>query len=832
MAKKYPEDIQKLLCEVVEHFDKEDRAVRDRQIRTWRRLKLIWEGFQRAWYSETAHDWRIWDIDMNLGEDTEQSYYDKPINVFRAYLESIIAALSVTVPPVKCYPDDADSPLDLSTAKAGDKIAQLVYRHNNVNLLWLHALFIYCTEGMVACYNYPKEDEAFGTYEKEHYEDKEYYNQTTNCPNCGMQMDQQTIDPEKNPEQVNPQLQQQQPPQQTQEDKEAQVDEITDPILNEFMPENVDVLNAALKMDDEQDICPNCMQVIVPYIQQQKFIVPKLVGVTQEPKTRMCLEAYGGLYVKIPNYAKNQEGCPYLIFNYETHYALAIERYVHLHSKLTADKVKASTGPKDPYEQWGRLNPQYQGEYPMNTVTIRNAWLRPACFNILPDKDNIERLKKYFPNGAKVVMVNDDYGEACPESLDDCWTIVNNPLSDYVHYDPLGLLLVSVQEITNDIISLTLQTIEHGIGQTFADPGVLDFNAYRQLEATPGGVYEATAKSGKSIGDGFYEMKTATLSPEVMPFATNIQNLAQLVSGALPSLFGGALEGSETASQYSMSRSQALQRLQNTWKMFCCWWKEIFGKTIPMFIKEIKDDERDVQRTKDGNFINVFIRKAEMEGRIGRVELEANENLPMTWSQIKDITMQLLGNQNPEVLAILGDPENLPVVREAIGLTDFYVPDEDQRELQYEEIKQLLNSTPQPNPQFMQMQQQAQLNPRVALDPQFQQQMQSVPQENPSVEIDPDYDNHQVHFRIVQKWATSEAGQQAKIDNPDGRRNVLLHGKLHLQQIQQQQMQQMQAQQQQQKPDKSRNVPPRKATEKERQPEAPITGEGNVQTIQ
>src|SRR5215472_4441877 len=166
---------------VLEHFDKEDRAVRERQIRTWRRLKLFWEGFQKAWYSEVAHDWRIWDETTAEG-DTDQSYYDKPINVFRAYLESIIAALSITIPPLKCFPDDADDALDLSTAKAGDKIAELVYRHNDVSLLWLHALFIFCTEGMVACHTYSHKDENYGTWQKKEYEDTDEVHQLTSCP--------------------------------------------------------------------------------------------------------------------------------------------------------------------------------------------------------------------------------------------------------------------------------------------------------------------------------------------------------------------------------------------------------------------------------------------------------------------------------------------------------------------------------------------------------------------------------------------------------------------------------------------------------------------------
>ena len=771
------DDIQRLLVEVVNHFDKEDIAVRNRQIRTWRRLKLFWEGFQKAWYSEVAHDWRIWDEAQS--DDTDQSYYDKPVNVFRAYLESIIAALSVTVPPIKCFPDDADNPLDLSTARAGDKIAELVYRHNDVPLLWLHALFIFCTEGMVACYGYPKEDEEYGTYEKREYKDDEETHQVTKCPECGFTIDDQQMTPEM--QAIHTKLEQEE---------------------DEFMPgdtpDDIKIHDFIENHPEDEELCPSCLAMITPILSQENLIVTRLVGITHEPKTRICLEAYGGLYVKVANYAKKQLDTPYLIWAYETHYSNAIEKYDHLHGKKfqeVAQKIKSSTGPRDPYEQWGRLSPQYQGEYPMNTVTIRNAWLRPSAFNILSDIEEVRKLKKLYPNGAKVVLVNEEFAEAENEALDDCWTLTSNPLSDFIHHDPLGLLLVSIQEITNDLISLIIQTIEHGIGQTFADPAVLNFNAYRQMESVPGGIYEAVPKTGKSVKDAFHEIKTATLSPEVMPFAQNIQSLAQLVSGALPSLFGGAIEGSETASQYSMSRAQALQRLQNVWKMFTIWWKQIFGKVIPMYIEEVQEDERDVQRKSDGSFINIFIRKAELEGKIGRVELEANENLPLTWSQQKDVLMQLLQAANPQILEILGAPENLPIIREAIGLTDFYIPGTEDVEKTYDDIKLLLNSAPLPTGDP--------LNP-----------------EQPSVEIDPIYDNHNIAFEIVRKWVVSEAGRQSKQDNPEGYRNILLYGNAHRQAAAMLAASQSQPE--------NGAAPGEKPNPKDK--EAPITGEENVQT--
>src|SRR4029453_4786596 len=98
-------------------------------------------------------------------------------------------------------------------------------------------------------------------------------------------------------------------------------------------------------------------------------------------------------------YARNQANTPYLIYAYETHYSNAIERYAHLHSeKKLREKIRSATGPRDPYEEWGRLSPQYQGEYPQNIVTVRNCWLRLSAFNILSDMEEVNKLKKKFPN--------------------------------------------------------------------------------------------------------------------------------------------------------------------------------------------------------------------------------------------------------------------------------------------------------------------------------------------------------------------------------------------------------------------------------------------------
>jgi hypothetical protein len=754
MEKELKDETKKCLKQIVDHFDDEDRGVRDRQIRQWRKLKLLWENVQHTYYSEVAHDWRIPESER-VGQDTDQAYYDKPVNIFRAYLESIIAALSVTVPPVTCYPDDADNPMDVVTAKAGDKIAELVFKHNNVPLLWVHALFVYCTEGMTAMYVYPKESEEYGMYEDKKYEEIQEDHEILTCPFCQSEMSDEVVNAiPQDPEEA----------------------EIAAKLWDEKRQDEFDPEAPIF----EHELCETCGRQVIPQKSQQSFTVTRLVGVTKHPKSRICMEVYGGLFVKVPVWARNQKECSYLIYSYETHYANVLEQYPDL-----KDKIKDSgSAHYDLYEQWGRTSPQYLGEHPIHNVTVRNCWIRPSAYHILGDEDEIKDLKKLYPDGVKICVIDDHVVAAENQAMDDHWTLTYNPLSDYIHSDPIGMLLTSVQEITNDLVSLTLQTIEHGIPQTFADPKVLNFNSYRNSEVIPGGIYPATPKSGRPLSEGFYEVKTATLSQEVLPFAQKVQEIGQMVSGALPSLFGGQMSGSRTASEYSMSKNQALQRLQTTWKMLSHWWKDIFGKVIPMYIKEVKDDEKQVKKDEFGNFINVFVRKAELEGKIGSIELEANENLPITWNQQKDSVMEIFKMNNEMLMSTLMTPENIPFLKRAIGLDDYVIPGEDDRQKQYEEIQQLVNSEPIQQPPDPMMEQQAMMMG----------QPPPPPTEVPSVEADMEVDNHELEADICRRWLVSDAGRLCKLENPNGYKNVLLHMKMHKDIIFQKQMEEAQAQ--------------------------------------
>jgi len=735
------EEQERAICALIEDFEAEDEAVRQRQIRTWKKMEFYWAGFQQIWWDDVAHDWRIYGSGGAEDNDDQSSYYDKNINVFRAYLETIISALSETVPPVKCLPDNGEDTNDVLTAQNGTRIAELVYNHIDAPLLWMRALWIHSLQGMVAAYNYTDEDKEYGEVSQPKYEDTEEEVEGKTCPNCGMELA---------PDQI------------------AQSNQLAELERNEYDPGDDDiVLHSAL--NSGKILCPQCMIEVDPEISHNKVIITRITGSKMQAKARQCIEVNGGLFVKIPNWARNQKEMPYLGYMFETHTSNVIAKYPELRDKfneIASKAIASDTEGNQSYERWGRISPQYRGELPTNTPTEKHWWLRNSAFNSVRDDRLSKSLQKKFPDGCYAIKVNDHFVKACNESLDDHWTITVNPESNYVHYDPLAILVTSVQEITSDLVSLELQCIEHSVPITFADPRFVNFTQYANNEIKPGALVPTKhIPGGKGISDGFHTLQTATVSPELSPFGAKINEMGQFVSGALPSVFGGAQpNSSRTASQYAMSRQQALQRLRITWKMLNFWWKNIFGKVIPAYMKDMLEDERLVTEKGDNSFETIVIKKAQMEGKIGSIKLEAPEGLPITMEQVADRVMELLGTGNEEIIAALGAPENLPIMRETFGLSNFYIPGEDDRDKQFEEIALLLNSGPLQTPP----------NP-----------MSPQGGEQPSIMPEMMVDNHKIEAEICRAWLVGAHGRQAKVDNPPGYKNILLHMLVHIQMGQQ-----------------------------------------------
>jgi len=285
----------------------------------------------------------------------------------------------------------------------------------------------------------------------------------------------------------------------------------------------------------------------------------------------------------------------------------------------------------------------------------------------------------------------------------------------------------------------------------------------------------------------FHTVKTASLSREVDSFSDKITQGSQFVSGAFPSIFGGTLQGgSGTYKEYESSRNQALQRLSLIWKMVNVWWKDTIFKSCKEYARNLQTDQAYVKRTGE-SFINVWIRKAEMQGKVGDVEAESSDQFPVSEQNRRDLILGLLTNASPIISQFFGQviahPENIGMVSRLLGFGQLYIPGDDQRNKQLVENLRLMTSEPVPTGQI-QMDEAGQ--PILDENGQPQQvMMTSIPIE----EVDDD----NIHIEITKAFMVSDPGQYLKETSPAGYQNLMLHLQMHQQRqamIAQQQMQQ------------------------------------------
>jgi predicted RNA-binding Zn-ribbon protein involved in translation (DUF1610 family) len=687
------------ILKIIEEFERNDESVRHRNSMKWKKHLHYWNSLQYLFESEIAHDWVSAEGLRNDPEnDIDISQYAKIVNVYKANGEIIIGALTPNVPKVRYYPKDADDPDDVTTSKAYSKISELIQRQNKAQIILMKAVFILYNQGMVAAYNENKRDPRFGEESEDIYDDITVWDREHNCPNCGAPINSTT-----------------------------HADGETGQIIDTMQ-------------------CPNCGYTGPADFEDQQRTQQVYAGTKKRPKNRECIEIYGPLNVKVPMWAKDQQSCHLLI--------LETEESIYELRSIYPEYEKDIQGQDLTEDRESRIPSNYAGDFPRDLSTVKRVWLRPKSYYYWgSDTEEFQALSKFAEGLYAVIINNDLIVEAIGDKLDDHWTISEHPLAETLHAEPMGTVMVPMQDITNELANLSLETIEFGISEVFADSKVLDFDQYEKQEVKPGQITPATAPAGMALSNGFYEIRPATMPEGIEFFSNRVESMTQFVMGTYPSVFGGALaEGGGTAREYEMSKSSALQRLTTTWNILQYWWADLMGKSVKSYAENMRGDENFV-KSQGSNFLNVWVRKVEMSGSIGEIMPEVSETLPVSWTQKRDVILNLMNMKDPRIGDILAHPENASLVASTIGVAELYIPGDDDRNKQLKEISDLLMAEPIMGP----------MGP-----------VSSVP-------ITPELDNHAVEAEVCKGWLKSEVGLEMK--GTPGYMNVLAHLKEHLMQL-------------------------------------------------
>lgn len=685
--------IEKALSDLFDKAEKEDETLRYRLIQIWKRNDYYFNNIQNIFFDAEARDYRT--IDNAIQSMVELGNLDdiKTINIYRAFAESIISALSVQPPNVNFNPDDADDPEDLETAEAYSKIEELIKRHNHAPLMLIKALTTLYNQGVIAAHNYYKTDPSYGTYRvPKTIVRKENTYVDAKCPQCG-------------------------------------------DIIDSHLP--VPQMNEMGQMPSTDIQCPQCGFHGPAEMNPQVEYIDEVSEYSDNPKGRSGFDIFGPTYVKMPLYARRQEHLGYLILRLEDNVA----KFRAVYDDPT---IQSGGGDTYKYERWGRIPPEYYGTLPVDIATARYAWFRPWYYYTLEDEDLIEALKSRFPKGVKATKIENDVLEYEEAELDDEWTVSFDPRANFIHAEPHGNAVIPIQDAKNDIFNLGLQSIEYGIPETFANPKTLNFQKYNQTRSTPGMVTPALPPGpDKSLADGFYSVKTATLSNEYIEFDSGIDRLGQFISAAMPSIWGGvAKAGETTATESSDTKATALQRLQILWNIVSVFWAQMMAKCVADFAKNMKEDERFTKK-ENGSFINVWIEKSSLNGKIGDVEPEINGQIPQSWAQKKEFIMGLINMavNSPQLTAILMHPSNVEIIKLSTGMPDFYVPGEYDRNKQWSEYYILSNGG--------------------------------------QVSVDIDVDDHQVHQQVLKNILVSPVGLMLYRTNAKAYQSCIMHYREH-----------------------------------------------------
>lgn len=680
-----PEEVEKALRTIYDLCEKEDEELRLRYLAGWRQLQLYAKGIFDLFWDESARDWRSFSNEDNE-DDTNQ--YNRNINIFRGHMESVVAALSVKVPGTEFYPDDADDPQDIATAKALGDVVKLVQKHNKSPLLLIKSLYLLWTQGTVCAYNYHRTDPKFGSVSVPQKEEEEVNRYKVYCSECGTML--------------------------------GDVAE-TKPV--------------------EPLHCEYCGKTEVPESVDYTETIERITGYSSQPKGREAFDFWGPINVKIPFWAKKQEDIGYLLFKNESHYAMLKNQFPE-----NADDIRTGNPSMDAYERYCRLLPEYAGNIPNQLDTIATLWIRPWMYWCIEDKVVRDQLFEMFHNGAQIIYIDDVLVAASDCCLDNNWTISVDPLADFIHGEALGKPLVPVQDMRNDLVSLAFQSIEYSIPENFADSKVLDFGKYKDQQALPGMFTPVTPKAGQAIADAFFQTTPSRLSEEVQVFGENLDKDGQFVTHDFPSVYGGPSEGSKTAFEYNKSNTAALQALGLTWKRVVDLWTNTMAKCAIEFVENMKADEKYVKK-ENGKFLNVWIHKESLTGKIGNIEPETSEMLPQSWEQKWQLITNMLQMKDPQINAVLLAPENAGLMQQAVGLPEFWVPGANDREKQFGEIYDLIS-------------------------------------QDANVAVDVDVDDHVIHMKVIKNYLTSTTGVYLFQTNPRAYQAIIAHYKEHQQAMQ------------------------------------------------
>jgi len=813
------------LRDLMLQFRSEGLVARRHEVRRIKQARLFWQGLQYAWWNPNDMSWHL-PYDPSSGADKsaeEMPRYQFVTNLYQAFGLSFIALISQDTPATRFYPQSAQIDVDVAAARAASDVAGLVEQNNKVQQLLTGAGYFLWTDGKIGGYvRYVADAQRFGWHNEDIIEEAtvRFGEDAYVCPKCGAEV----------PANANADA-----------DSEDAVVAQGDSSALGPLDANLHTANDAQKFPraDESPLatsakpnflagalCPSCGESLGPedYRPAPLVTVPRYVGTRRVPNGQEVITILGGLELNTPVWANEMHEFPYLQWQQEVHVAKLRAAYPHAADKII---IGGPVEAEDVYARASRvavsqgISSTAPGDALYNLITFTRTWIRPWAFYAIEDKQTRDELLALFPEGCYVAFAGETYCESRNETLDDHWRVMHALPGDGQNRPSVGDSLIQIQERYNTLSNIQAETYEFGIPPIYADPQVLDFDALGAQTAEPAAHYPARAKPGQPLAASFFQPAPAQVPEDMLEHQQELAGpISQFLTGLFPAVFGGAQQGNKTAAGYAIARDQALGRLGIVWRRLKQFYADLMLLSVDTFRKNRANDVEIPLLGAAGEFESKWIRLADLKGNI-QAHAEADESFPRQKSQQRAVLQQLMTSSDPMIAQALSDPENIGFIKSVFGLEELSVPGEDAREKQLREITQLLASAPVVVPVIVPASSPANAKANSverssesggsgsesAGGPSMDSQTEDIQPEAggssdsigdgsqptggiapsaqthfvelPSVPIDDLLDDHAAELAEVRRWASSDAGQLARAQNPLGFANVRAHASAH-----------------------------------------------------
>lgn len=707
---------QKALMDVRKQYKESYATKRNTFIRRALRAFEVLKNNPYILYNETTADYdSLAMILQGTAGKQDIDLYQYQDNIYQMLGLAFIASLSIDNTKIRYQPVDAQNEEDIAIAKKASTIHAFNERQNGIEALQqLRLLYLWCTGCYFTYTRHVIDRNRAGVSKKDIMAVQEMPVLPARyvCPQCG------AVTPEDD--------------------------------LNAFSTPK----------------CPECGAPLgqADWHEPQTLPLPVKAGEVEKPNGMTAFNVYCGLNVDVDPDQNDLYDCPILDLEVETPIALVRAQYPKMYTALQENL----TGDGSTDGEFGKrarqmvTNPVGTGSSMVgkNQGTYSRCWIQPEAFYILEDQAMADNLKAKFPTGVRLVTYSEEiFLQAVPERMMDRWSWCPTIKGLGMYPFGAGDAALDIQARINDAANITHAYLDRlAFGTILGDADVLDAESLDQKAFIPGNFTwvkrtdEETGQS-KSLSDLMYQPQFH-VDQHLFEYEPNLIQLAQVISGVQPQVFGGSDPNVQTARGQAQALQTATGRLMLYIKRIREEQAACAKNSVMCSVENMDDEMRIVMNGEtDGDYRTEVMLRNELTGDFLAYP-EDEEGFPSTFEQIQSRLIELLtqGAKSPFLAALLSDPDTQRVVARYILPDEVKLPGDAARARIKILLHQLSQKAPIPGPP----------------GPDGQ------PSWIPSIQPNPEYDDLQMCVVLTKTWLQQNwQMQQASPQGAAGFMNVL-----------------------------------------------------------